>query len=137
MSSKQRMMLFSYYLPGIFALIRVGVTVWFLMSNPMGLPLRFLQVIVLVVYGIFTFTYFKLYSDGVPVISIVTPSLVHAVLIFAFKRVVVVAPFVVLLLLDIAYLVVKSVKANLFPFDIEGDDEDDVFDLEELSENAE
>lgn len=136
MSTKQKLMLFSYYLPGVFALIRVCVTIWFLVSNPLNLPLRFIQVFAIVVYAVFSFTYFKLYSDGVPVISLIAPSLVHAVVIFAFQRVVVVAPFVVLLLLDIAYLIVKSVKANLFPFDIDGDDEDE-FDISEFTDDAE
>ena len=137
MSSKQRIMLLSYYLPGVFSIIRVGITIWFLVSNPMNLPLRFIQVIIIGVYVVFNFTYFKLYSDGVPVISLIAPTLVHAILIFVFQRVVIIAPFVVLLLLDIAYLVVKSVKANLFPFDIDGMDDGDEFDLEEITGSAE
>lgn len=137
MGTKQRIMLLSYYLPGFFAVVRVAVTFWFLFYNPMGLPLRFIQVIIIGVYATFSFAYFKLYSDGVPVISVIAPTLVHAILIFVFQRTVVIAPFVVLLLLDIAYLVVKSVKANLFPFDIDGMDDVDEFDLEEITKSAE
>lgn len=137
MGTKQRIMLFCYYLPGVVTAIRVAVTLWFLITNPMGLPLRFIQLVVIGAYIAFTFTYFKLYSDGVPVISIVTPSLVHAVIIYVFKREIVIAPFVALLLLDIAYLVTKSVKASLFPFDIDGNDKGDEFDFEDLAVNAE
>lgn len=134
MNTKAKVMKTCYYMPGVFAAFRVAITLWFLISNPMDLPLRFMELIPLTFYIVYSFTYFRLYSDGVPVISIVAPVLLHAALIFAFKRVLVIAPFSVLLLLDVAYLIVKSVKANLYPFDIEGDDDDDLSKFEEDEE---
>lgn len=138
MLSKQRRMRFVYYLPAFFAILRVLVTLWFLVSNPMNLPLRFIQLFHIGVYIVSNFNYYKLYNDGVPVLSLIAPTLVHAILIFIFRKLVIIKPFLVLGALDIVFLVCKSVKANLYPFYVEGEfDEDDPFAEEELSEDTE
>lgn len=138
MFSKQKLMLFVYHLPGLFACGRVILTFWFLFANPFNLPLRHMQLIVLVVYAVVCFSYYKLYSDGVPVISLITPTLLHAVIVFVFMRVIAVVPFLVLLVFDAVFLVAKSVKASLYPFDIEGDEDDiSLFDDAEFSQGAE
>ena len=130
-------MLLSYYLPGVVSLIRVTVTLWFLVVNPFDLPLRVIQLVVLIAYLIFNFTYFKLYSDGIPVISIILPSLLHICIIFMFKRILVVKQFIILVAIDILYLITKSLKASMFPFVMDEDTEDSDFDLSDFTENAE
>ena len=138
MLSKQRRMRFVYFLPATFAVIRILLTVWFLVYNPLGLPLRFIQLILMGVYAGSLFSFYRLYRDGVPVLSLIAPTLVHAILIFIFKKEIVIVPFAVLFVVDIAFLASKGVKANLYPFDIEGDsDDEDFFDDDELVENAE
>ena len=124
MTAKRRIMYACYYAPGVVAAVRVLLTLWFLISDPFGLPLRFFQVILLLAYSVTLFSYFKLYSDGVPVISLIAPTLVHAVVVFVFRRIIAVVPFAILLVLDILFLIIKSVKANMYPFDVDGEEDD-------------
>lgn len=138
MLTKKKLMYAAYYAPGVAAVLRILVTIWFLTSNPLGMPLRFLQLIPIIVLLIFSFTYFKLYSDGVPVISLIAPTLVHFVLVYVFERIIAVLPFAVLLLLDIFYLIAKSLKAAMFPFDFDEDeDPEGLHAVEELLNNVE
>lgn len=132
MLNKRRFLYAIYWLPIGLAMLRVVVTMWFLIQNPLGLPLRFLQVIPMLSILIALFMYRKLFSDGVPVITVIAPTLLHAVLIYVFQKKIVLIPFIVLVLLDGIFLVAKGVKANMFPFDIEGEEEEDDFsDMEE------
>lgn len=138
MLSKRRKMRFVYLLPAFIAIIRVGITLWFLISNPLDLPLRFFQLIHLGIYAVSMFSFYRLYRDGVPILSLVAPTLVHAIVIFIFKKMIVIVPFAVLFTLDVVFLASKGIKANLYPFDIEGDsDDEDFFEDEELEGNAE
>lgn len=138
MFSKQKQMLFVYHLPGFFAVLRTVVTLWFFFVNPFNLPLRYIQWFVLVVYAVVCFSYYKLYSDGVPVISVIAPTLIHMVIIFAFMRMLVIIPFLVLGTTDILFLTAKSIKASLYPFDTDDDDDDmSLFDDAEFSQDAE
>lgn len=136
MFTKRRILLGSYYLPGVVVLIRVFFTAWILIKNPMGLRLPFFQLIPLGVMLGSCFGHFKLYRDAVPVISLMVPTLLHAILIFVFLREVMILPFLPVFVPDILYLVVKAVKANLFPFYMEGDDEDELTDIEDLINGA-
>lgn len=131
MSTKKRILLSSYYLPGIVVLIRIFFTAWTFYSNPLGLRLLFIQVVPLCVLLGSCFGHFKLYRDGVPVISLMTPNILHFILIIVFYKKVMIVPFLPIVIPDILYLVVKSVKANLFPFYVEGEDDD--IDYEELA----
>lgn len=130
MAAKRRWMLLSYYLPGALSILRVLVTLWFLIYNPLMLPLRFIQIVELIVYGVYNFTYFKLYSDGVPVISVLAPNLLHGVIVFIFKKTIPIIPLGFLIAFDSLYLVAKSVKANLYPFDIDGEEEEEFWEDE-------
>lgn len=123
-------------MPGIIGSIRIVITLWFMTSNPMKMELVYFQLIPLIVCTATMFTFYKLYSDGVPVISLIVPTLVHGVVIFIFKRAINIAPLLVLLFIDILFLFAKGVKANRFPFSIEGEDENDLPDLEELYDEA-
>lgn len=124
MSDKRKLMLLSYYSPGVLSLIRVVVTLWLLFST-MVFPLRYIQFANIIVYLVFNFMYFKLYIDSVPVISIVLPTLLHITLMVVFIRRIVILPFFILLLLDILFLISRGIKGNLFPFDFDSDDSED------------
>ena len=128
MSSKRKKMLFCYYLPVIIALIRFIVTFVYFMWNPLNLSLRYLQVIVLLIYVAHIFMYLKLFDDGVPVISIIAPDLVHWIIIFVFMKEIQLLQIGILFAIDIIFLCTKGLKASYFPFDIDGDDEEDLFD---------
>lgn len=134
MKHKKLLMLSTYYAPGIIALIRITVTMWFFVKDPLGMPLRFLQIVPLIAICVTLFMHFKLYQDGVPVITVIAPTLVHAVLMYVFERKLVFIPFLLLLGLDIVFLSLKGAKASLFPFDIDDDTEDDLAGIEDILE---
>lgn len=121
-----------FYAPVVIALLRCLVTFIIFVMNPQNMSLRFLQIIPVGVLLFSLFTYLKLYSDGDPVISLLLPTILHFIVILVFKRSVEIIPFLVPLFFDGAYLVVKGIKASLYPFEIEGEEEeeDDFQDLE-------
>lgn len=138
MGSKRKKMLAIWILPGIMAIIRVTVTMVYLIWNPLAMPLRFFQLINIGVYIGTSFSYYKLYRDGVPVISVITPLLLHGILVFLFKRVIAWQSIVPLFVLDVLFLITKGIKSSLFPYDIEGEDDDEeMFDMDELIDEAE
>lgn len=138
MLSKKRKMLLVYYLPLVLTVIRVIITFWFFVENPLQLGLRFIQGVPLLVYLFFTFTYYKLYHDGVPVITIVVPTILHGIVVFVFQRQLALVPLGVLFALDVLFLILRSIKSNLYPFDIDNDDEDeDLIAMEDYLEDAE
>lgn len=102
----------------------------------MGLRLPYLQVIPVIVLISSCFGHFKLYRDAVPVISLLVPTILHAIIIFVFIREVMVLPFLPVFIPDILYLIAKAVKANLFPFYLEGDDGDELLDIDDIVDNA-
>lgn len=136
MFTKRRILLGSYYLPGVVVLIRLVFTLWILIGNPMGLRFPVLQLIPLGVLLGSCFGHFKMYRDAVPVVSLVGPTLLHAVLIFVFLRKVMILPFLPVFVPDIIYLIVKAVKANLYPFYLEGEDDNEFLDIDDITENA-
>lgn len=131
--SKRKKLLFGYYAPGVLALLRLVVTIWFFGWSHIELPLRYIQLVPLCALLVTQFTYFKLYRDGVPVISLILPSMLHFVIILVALRRVIITPFVLLLVIDIGFLVARGVKANLFPFSVDEDEEelDAMLDLSE------
>lgn len=125
MLTKRRKMLAVYWLPGIIGGTRLLLTALVLVWNPQGMPLRFFQIIPVVALVVALFSYFKLYSDGVPVITLLAPTILHIILVYLFRRAIVIIPFIAVFAIDIVFLVCKSVKASLYPFDIEGESPDD------------
>lgn len=122
---KRRKMLAVYWLPGIIGGTRLLLTALVLVWNPQGMPLRFFQIFPVVALVVALFSYFKLYSDGVPVITLLAPTILHIILVYLFRRAIVIIPFIAVFAIDIVFLVCKSVKASLYPFDIEGESPDD------------
>ena len=127
--NKRKEMLAFYYLVGIVMLLAVCIRFTFLIWNPLGLWFRWLQIVPIVLYAVYAFMYFKLYSDSVPVITILSTTVVHGVLCYVFTKTVAWRPLLVLVSIDILYIVVASCKASWFPFVIDGEEEDeDTFD---------
>ena len=135
MLTKKRLLWMIFWAPGAVGARRIGLTVWFLVSNPLGMPLRFIQLVPLIALGVSLFMYYKLYQDGVPVISLIAPSLLHAVIIFVFQKIIVIPPFAVILILDIVYLALRGVKSNSYPFDID-EEQDELDAVMELLDEA-
>lgn len=129
MFTKRKLLLSMYYLPGVVLVIRLVFTAWTFYSNPLGLRLPYFQLIPLGVMIGSCFGHFKLYRDSVPVVTLIVPTLLHAVLIFIFMKTVMIIPFLPVFIPDVLYLVVKSIKASMFPFYMEGEDEEDYSDL--------
>ncbi len=129
MLTKKTVLRLSFYIPGVIVLIRLGFTIWVLASNPLGLKLAFIQLVPMGVLLASCFGHFKLYRDGVPVISLMAPTIVHFILILVFYKTTQLVPFLPTFVPDIVYLVAKSIKANLFPFYVEGEDKNEFLDL--------
>lgn len=121
---KQKWMLGAYYAPGIIGLLRILLTIYYFIKNPLGMPLRYFQLIPCIAIGVALFSYYKLFTDGVPIITVIAPTMVHQVLIYIFSKRFVILPFIPIVLLDIIFLSVKGLKASMFPFDIDGDEDD-------------
>lgn len=132
MKSKVTLLKSMYYMPAVVGSLRCVITLVILIWNPQHMSFRLLQVFPLLVLLFTLFSYMKLYSDGDPVVSLLLPTIVQFLAILLFKRTLEIVPFIVPLLLDVIFLVVKGIKAEAFPFEIEGDEEneDDFHDLE-------
>lgn len=126
-------MLFVYWLPVVVLVLRFLLTVVYFVSNPLQLPFRFVQIIPLIVLSIYGFMYLKLYMDNDPIALLIIPTVLHFLLIYLLRKTIVVMPFVPILIIDICFLTVKGLKAVSFPFEIEGEEEDDIY-LEDLEE---
>ena len=123
MKNKKRILLAAYWAPTVVAILRVLLTIYVLVWNPLELSLRFIQVICIIIYGVTIFTYMKLFSDGDPIVLLLFPSIAHFLLIFGFRRVIQVVPFLPLVITDIVFLFLKGMKSTLYPFEVEGDEE--------------
>lgn len=121
------------YAPTAIALLRVIFTVWMLAYNPQGMTYRYAQLIPVIVLLCYTFMYHKLYSDGVPVISVLAPTMLHFLVVWVFTEHMEWIPFIAPIIMDIIYLFLKSFKASYCPFIIEGEEGDK---LDELIEEV-
>lgn len=137
MLTREKKLYLVFFLPGLLGLIRVLSTVWYLVKNPLGMPIGFIQLVPMGAVIVVLFAYFKLYSDGIPIISLIAPSILHFILILVFYKKVVIMPFIPLLIIDVIFLAAKGIKAEMFPFDIESDEDESVRVIDELfSEEA-
>lgn len=134
MNSKVTLLRTMFYAPLCIALFRVLITVVILVWNPQDMPLRYIQLFPLMVVTVYSFLYFKLYNDGDPVITLMVPTILHFVLVWVLEKQIVWIPFLVPVLVDVLYLVVKGIKGSMFPFEFEGDDEVDALDKFDESE---
>lgn len=132
MSARTRKLWVAFYTPMVVIGIRILLTLIVLIWNPWHLSLPVLQLIPVIVLLVTLFMYTQFFTDGVPVVSLLVPSILHFLVILAFRRRVEIMPFIPLLVTDIMVLVVKGIKASYFPFEIEGDEEDDFSDLENI-----
>lgn len=120
-------MLAVYFLPAIVAVIRLFVTIIFIVFISFALPLWFIQFIPLAVIGCSLFRMYRLYVDGIPMISLLVPTFVHGILCAAFFGEVPFIPLGVFLLVDGLFLFAKGFKPTQIPFQIEGQEEEDDF----------
>lgn len=120
-------MLAVYLLPAIVGFIRLVVTVMLIAVGAQVIPLRWIQILPLIVVGCSLFRMYRLYVDGIPVISMLVPSIIHGILCAVFfKRV----PWVqlgILVGIDVLFLFAKGFKPTQIPFQIEGQEEEDDF----------
>lgn len=138
MKQMRRRLLTAFYAPIVVGVLRIVVTVGIFIFNPLALPWPFFQFISLGVLAWSLFSYVKLYRDSDPIVSLLLPTIAHFLLIFAFQRRVVLIPFIPTLVIDLVYLVLKGLKAVMFPFEIEGEEDADLefFEDEEEQVNA-
>ncbi len=130
MKNKRRLMLLVYWLPIVIGLLRILITFSILLWNPMNMIFRFMQIIPVIIYLVILFMYLKLFMDNDPIVTLIAPSLVHFLIIFGFKRIISIVPFLPLIIIDIAFLIAKGLKAVAFPFVVEGDEDiEDEFEL--------
>lgn len=123
MKSKILKLRIIFYAPVVIAGFRAFLTILILGFNPQGMPVRYLQIIPMITLACSCFAYMKLFSDGDPVVSLILPTLVHMLIAYLVKGKLVIVPFLIPLIFDAAYLVVKGYKASAYPFEIEGNEE--------------
>ena len=131
MNSRVKFLKTIFILPAIVAALRLLLTAIVFIFNPTDMSLRFIQSFPVIVLLVSLFTYLKLYSDSAPVITLLLPSIAHIIIIFIFTRHLEILPFIPVIILDIFYIIIKGIKATAFPFEIEGEEDEDEFsDLE-------
>ena len=134
MKSKVVFLKAMFFAPLFVAALRIVLTVVIFIWNPQSMPLRFVQLIPVIILLVYSFMYFKLYNDGDPVVTLLLPTILHFALVWVLEKQMVWVPFIVPVVVDILYLVVKGIKGASFPFEIEGEDELDALDAFEDSE---
>lgn len=127
--TKRKEMLTFYYIVGFAIVLALCVRIIFIIFNPLGLWLRWFQIIPCLLYAAYAFMYFKLYMDTVPIISLLTTTLVHGVISYVFTKTVAWKALLVLVCVDVLYIGMCACKAAWFPFVTDKDDEEeDLFD---------
>lgn len=124
MKSRVRLLQAAFYIPAAMGVLRLLVTAIILVVNPQGLRLSVIQLIPAGVIAVNLFFYLKMYTDGIPIITLIVPNLVHFLIVLVFTGEIDIIPFIAPVLSDILFLVAKGLKASMFPFEIEGKEND-------------
>ena len=90
----------------------------------MGMPYRFFQLVPTFAVAVYTYLYLKLFSDTVPVIPVLLPTILQFITAWVASGTMTWVPFVPVFIFDILYVFIKAVKANVYPFVIENEEED-------------
>lgn len=126
--NRAKEMIAVYMLPAVAAIFRLIITLMMFALASDGFTLKYFQVIPLLVIAASCFRQYRLYRDGVPVISLLTPTIVQCILSAAFFKMVPVLQLVFIVLSDLCFLVAKAYKPTQVPFAIEGAEEEPDFD---------
>ena len=118
----------AFAFPGIISAIRILLTMFVLVYNPLDMPLRFIQVVPMFVVMWNLVSYYILYTDSTPVIPLLLPTIIHFVIILVMTKVVILVPFIPFLVVDFVYIIIKYIKSSMFPFEMEGDEDDNLLD---------
>lgn len=121
MKNKIRMIKTVFWLPTLVACLRIAATMIVFIWNPTDMPLRFLQIIPFCGVIVYMFMYMFLYMDNLPIAVLIIPNTLHIALVSVLAEELVLSSFVPLVVLDILYIIVKTIKAVAFPFEIEGE----------------
>lgn len=113
----------AYYSVIVAALLRIAATIIIIAANPFNTPLPILQLLPTGIICCSLFAYVKLYRDGVPVISLILSDVAIFCIQWAFNDAVVWIPFLLPWGADVLYLIVKMIKVEKFPFEVEGEEE--------------
>lgn len=124
MKSRVRLLQAAFYIPAVMGVLRLLVTAIILVVNPQDLRLPVIQLIPAGVIAVNLFFYLNMYTDGIPIITLIVPNLVHFLIVLVFTGEIAIIPFVAPVLSDILFLVAKGLKASMFPFEIEGKEND-------------
>lgn len=136
MKRKTSLMLACFRAPKVVAWLRIIATFVVLIWNPFSLRFRYFQLIPFLVLVVNFILYCKLFSDAVPVITLFLPTIMHFAMLAVMYNTMNFVPFIPLFTLDVLYVVAKTVKASFFPFEVEGEDEenlDDIYENEAVS----
>lgn len=126
--NRAKEMIAVYMLPAITAIFRLIITLMMFVLASDGFTLKYFQVIPLFIIAASCFRQYRLYMDGVPVISLLTPTIVQCILSAAFFKTVPVLQLAFIVLSDLCFLVAKAYKPTQVPFAIEGAEEEPDFD---------
>lgn len=118
--TKRQQMLLLYFLPLVFALFRI-ILVFILFYAVPNMHFKFLQFFTLIGVFVSCFAQYRLYIDGIPVVSVLVPTIVQSILSAIFYGEVLLLPTIVIFLFDIFFLFLKGVKQTVIPFTTDKD----------------
>ena len=126
MNNRVLIMRSMYYGPIAVGSLRIALTLFLLVSHSYGFKFESVQVISLLLISWSLFSHCKLYTDSVPIIRMALPYGLHAALSYVFTDAVGLLHLWPFMLLDVIYLVWKTIKALLYPYAFEGDEDSEL-----------
>lgn len=122
-------MLAIYYLPATAAVFRLIVTLMMLIFASDGFHFKVIQLVSLCIIAASCFRQYRLFVDGIPVISLTVPTILQCVLSAAFFGEVPLFQVVFIALFDLIFLFTKGYKPTQIPFQIDEPEEENFGDL--------
>lgn len=112
---KTKLLKFIHYFTFILGLINILLLLYFIFFNPFDVKLVWILVLPIAVFIYDLFSYYKLYKDNVPVITLVIPYILHIGLTYLFYKQISWKCFLILICSSIVYMLYKIFKVSLYP----------------------
>lgn len=118
-----------YMIPVVFGVMRLVITLILLFSSGKDFPLRYIQIIPLLVVAASCFRLYRLYIDATPIITLLAPTIVQTILCAMFFGSIPVLHIVIIFAVDALFIVAKLCKQMYIPFQIDGIQTEDFSDI--------
>lgn len=121
--TKLRLLQIIQYLSLILGIFNILLLLYFIFFNPFNIKLVWILVIPIITFTYDLFTYYKLYQDNVPVITLFVPYLFHIGLSYLFYKQISWKGFLILIIASLIYMLYKMFKVSVYPLQKEGVEE--------------